>query len=235
MNKRIVLALCVLISINAAAQSSSPAVRYSQSLLISIRDNQPVDRILADIAALPAADIPVQLNNDVRRKAFWINMYNAFVQLKLNGYAQPKIAKKFYKSATPLIAGKTYTLNQMEALLRPGTGQLDSMDYRIHFALNKGTASSPAIIVYDDNNLEEQLTQTTKAYLKQFVKMDEDGEEVEFPKLLKSKRADFGGKEHLLQILRNNEVIFMNVTPRRIEYYRDDNTVKAKNFYQSPK
>lgn len=210
------------------AQESVPAVKYSQVLLDAVRTGQPTDKILADVNLYNPQSLAAELKTDNQKKAFWLNIYNAYVQIGLAGKTG-KVNNSFFRKKIAL-AGQTLTLNKIEKeLLRPGNAGPDSLDYRIHFALNKGTASSPAIIIYEADKINEQLKTATAAYLKKTVKMDEEGLEAEAPAVLKKNRSDFGGKEGVLKILRENEVIFMNRTPK-LEYHKEDKTILLKNF-----
>lgn len=222
--------LCT-ITLQIFAQSSSPAVRYSELLLFAIRDKQPTDQVLNELWQYKQEDLRQELNEDRHKKSFWINIYNAFIQLELPKHNNwTTIPKSFFKQKIIRVAGKMYSLATIEKkMLVAGERALQQWDYRILFALNKGTAGSPDIVVYDSETVEKFLDIATKAYLKREVHMDEEGFEADVPIVFKKRRNDFGGKEKVIEILRFNEVIYMNVLPK-LEYKAFDWTVKPANF-----
>jgi Protein of unknown function, DUF547 len=231
MIKQLLLFPLLFFCMYTKGQSSSPAVRYSELLLFAIRDDQPVEQLLKELQQYKYEDLLSELSEDKHKKSFWINIYNAFVQIGLSkktGWKQ--VEQNFFKEKIVHVAGNTYQLSTIEKIfLRQGKTGLDSFDYRVHFALNKGTISSPAIVVYDSENIDVFLDIATNYYLKTFVHMDEEGLEVEVPVIFKKSVSDFGGKKKIIELLRKNEVVFMNVTPQ-LEYKQYDRTIKLKNF-----
>jgi Protein of unknown function, DUF547 len=215
----------------AMAQSSSPAVRYSELILFAIRDKQPTDQLLQQVKIYDWKELQDELKTDNYKKAFWINIYNAYVQVLLaQRTGLTTVPVSFFNEKKIVVAGKTFSLSEIEnTLLKKGKGALDSNDYRIHLVLNKGTVSSPFIVVFDSDNIETLLPETVYKYLKSSVHLDEDGFEAEVPMVFKRYRADFGGTKNIIEILRKNEVVFMNVKPE-LEYKKDDMTLKLNNF-----
>ena len=65
------------------------------------------------------------------------------------------------------------------------------MDPRIHFALNCGAKSCPAIKVYREDVLEEGLRGAAEAFCEEQVRVREDGT-VEMSSILKWYGGDFG-------------------------------------------
>ncbi len=231
MCKRFLIIIFLVVSIGALAQSTSPAVRYSELILFALRDKQPTDALLHDIKTYNWKELQEELTNDNLRKAFWINMYNAYVQVLLSqkkGITQ--VPASFYNEKKVLIAGKAFSLAAIEnILLQKGKEGLDSSDYRIHLVLNKGTVNSPAIVVFDSENIAELLPVAVYHYLKSSVHMDEDGLEAEVPMVFKQYRREFGGSKNIIDILRKNEVVFMNVKPE-LEYKKEDMTILLNHF-----
>jgi hypothetical protein len=225
-----VLFICT-VYVQIFAQSSSPAVRYSELLLFAIRDKQPTEQLLNEIWQYKQEDLQQELNEDKHKKCFWINIYNAFVQLELPKHSDwTTIPKSFFKQKIVKVAGKIYNLATVEKkMLGTGEDGLKNWDYRLLFTLNKGAVGSPDIVVHDSETVEVSLDIATKTYLKREVHMDEEGFEAEVPMVFKKRRNDFGGKEKVIEILRLNEVIYMNVLPK-LEYKAFDWKVKLANF-----
>lgn len=207
----------------------------SQSFLYAVRtgeDSQPfIDKLAsADIDLLTA-----ELNQDNRRKAFWLNIYNAFTQVLL---AQNKSLYKnrgqFFSGKRFKIAGYNLSLDEVEhGILRrskikwslghlhklfPGSFEkrfrVNQLDYRIHFALNCGAKSCPPIAFYTDTAIDTQLDLATSVYLLKEVKYDADKNTVQLPAIMSWFRRDFGGKKKMISILRDLGIIPNQHAPR---------------------
>jgi Protein of unknown function, DUF547 len=231
MMKYFLLLPFLLINTLAIAQSSSPAVRYSELLLFAIRDKQPVDVLLQELWQYKQEDLLQEMTEDKFKKAFWINIYNAFVLLELPGKASSKLVPgSFFKEKIVRVAGKKIALSTIEKkMLGTGAQGLQQWDYRILFALSKGAFSSPDIIVYDSENVEQLLNIASRNYLKREVHMDEEGLEAEVPEIFRKRRKDFGGRDKVIEILRTNEVIYMNVLPK-LEYRSFNWAIRPATF-----
>lgn len=229
--KYLLLLPFLLTSVPAISQSSSPAVRYSELLLFAIREKQPVDVLLQELWQYKQEDLLQEMTGDKFKKSFWINIYNAFVLLELPRHSDwTRAPRSFFKEKIVRVAGKKIALSTIEKkMLGVGPQGLLQWDYRILFALNKGAVSSPDIIVYDSENVEQFLTIASRNYLRREVRMDEDGFEAEVPELFKKRRRQLGGKDKVIEILRANEVIYMNVLPK-LEYKSFDCTIRPATF-----
>ncbi len=113
------------------------------------------------------------LTTDQEKKAFWINIYNGFTnysiikqRLKSNMKEQPH----FFKDLFINVGNINFSLDDIEhGLLRKNARlhlaindeklqfQVNILDYRIHFALNCGAASCPAIANYSLAAIEDEL------------------------------------------------------------------------------
>ncbi|MDZ7745495.1 MAG: DUF547 domain-containing protein [Halobacteriales archaeon] len=78
-------------------------------------------------------------------------------------------------------------------------------DFRIHFALNCGAASCPAVAAYDAETVEANLDAATKSYLRSETLVEERTAYV--PRLLLWYRGDFGGRSGIRRILREYDVV----------------------------
>lgn len=112
-------------------------------------------------------------DDDHKKKAFWINVYNGFtnyltIQRRLK--TSMKEEPGFFRNHFILIERYEFSLDDIEhGLLRRNARehldasdprlyfQVDELDYRIHFALNCGARSCPAIAYYSVENINEQL------------------------------------------------------------------------------
>ncbi|HMU44811.1 MAG TPA: DUF547 domain-containing protein [Chitinophagaceae bacterium] len=209
-------------------------IKISQSLLYSLKTEANPETFLKDLKDAKEETLIKQLYNDDRKKAFWLNIYNSFVQLSLS--ENPSLFKKrseFFSRKRFVIAGKPLSLDDIEhGILRrskikwslghlnklfPGGFEkkfrVDTLDYRIHFALNCGAKSCPPIVFYDPEKIERQLRLATRSYLKSEVIFNESENIVELPAIMSWFRRDFGGKRKMIQLLRELEILPTSAKP----------------------
>ena len=144
--------------------------QLSEKLLLAVKMQQDTTSFVAKIEALPRKELEQELSTDMHKKAFWINIYNAFFQIlrKEKGLVKPNI----YRDQVIVIAGQAFSLDDIEhGILRKNqykypigflrkifSGRLikrlavDELDYRIHFALNCGAKSCPPIAFTQQND-----------------------------------------------------------------------------------
>ncbi len=175
---------------------------------------------IQELAKLDPSQLEIQLTTDAKKMAFWVNLYNAQVQLQLQkDSAQFNDRNAFYKNPNLIVAGLTLSLDEIEhIILRRSKGKyslgylpvlfssahskkwrVDSVDWRIHFALNCGAKSCPPIAFYRSDRLNEQFNVASRNYLLNSV--DLNIEPLGIPKLFLWFRADFGGAKGITKIL----------------------------------
>jgi len=86
--------------------------KISEQLLLAVKSNQPHDDFLIQLASYSIKKLEGDLNHDKAKKAFWINIYNAFFQIfrKFNGIDKPAI----YREKLIHIAGEKLSLDDVE-------------------------------------------------------------------------------------------------------------------------
>jgi hypothetical protein len=107
--------------------------------------------------------------------------------------------------------------------------RVDSLDWRVHFALNCGAMSCPAIESYQAHSINEQLETATTLFLMFEVEYDSTQGQVQLPKLFKWYRGDFGGKKGIYKILQDGEYIPAESKPKLV-YKPYDWTLSVSNF-----
>jgi Protein of unknown function, DUF547 len=208
--------------------STTPLITASQQLLLAAKTGEPVESLVQQLATVPFDELAKQLSTDVKAKAFWLNIYNAYTQVLLQ--KNPDAYKKrnrFFKSKQILIAGQKLSLDFIEHRIirrsewKLGLGyvkilfpsslekqlRLTDKDYRIHFALNCGAKSCPPIAFYDDEKLEEQLNLAEKAFVKNDAVHHETKNTVEVSKIFSWFHGDFGGKKGIQKLLVKHGII----------------------------
>ena len=167
------------------------------------------------------------------RLAFWLNVYNAAVGAAL--LAEPERftdRRRFFSNPIVTVAGADLSLDQIEhgvlrgAQWKYGLGYVPNPfpstfvrrhrvadpDSRVHFALNCGAASCPAVTAYDATNVDDQLDLAAGSYLRSETVVDDGTARV--PRLLLWYRGDFGGRAGIRALLREYDVIDSEAAPR---------------------
>jgi len=196
--------------------------KISEDLILAVKMNQHHDDFLNQLEHYSLDQLKKDLKNDEAKKAFWINIYNAFFQIfrKVNQLNKPEI----YRNKLINIAGKSFSLDDVEhGILRKfrykySLGFLpnfftkrlikklavDKIDYRIHFALNCGAVSCPPIAFYSLEKIEAQLQMATLSFLEGETDILEEKKEIHVTQLFKWFLADFGGKSGIRKILKEH-------------------------------
>ena len=194
---------------------------YSKELLKAVRDKTETDPYLKNLAEIEYTELANQLTSDTDRKAFWINIYNAYYQILFVqlGLRRPHI---FTKQVMRL-AGKDWSLDDIEhGILRKyrykyslgyfpqlfpsqriKNNAVQTIDYRIHFALNCGAVSCPPIAFYSADNLEDELNQASQAFIETETIINSNNKSVTVNRILFWFMKDFGGLKGIRSILKN--------------------------------
>lgn len=246
LNTTLFLFLVVILSTKNYAQTKY--VDLSKHLLEAVRDDRPYNNLLDQLANVSINDLSNELSNDDQKKAFWINVYNAHVQLILKEDSSKfEDRGKFFKAAQVLIAGHTISLDLLEhGIIRKSKVKLSlgllpkifvskyerkfrvkRTDSRVHFALNCGAKSCPFIGIYDSKRCNQQLDLTTGQYLSKTTEID--GNILRVSKLFSWFRGDFGGKKGILKMLQKHDIID-NSQRFKIEYLHYDWTMELGNY-----
>lgn len=253
-----VLSLVVLILLSCKnpmeAQTANPNQtnfnEISETFLKRLRQNLDTEDIQLVLANTTIKELDKALNNDARRLAFWVNIYNAYIQVILK--EQPDLYNDrgtFFKKEQINIAGETVSFAKIEhGIIRKsqweyGLGMIrkwfpnkferklrvDKRDYRIHFALNCGAKDCPPVAIYDWERLDEQLEKGTSAYLNKTTVFNKVKKEVAVTSLFSWFRGDFGCKNGVKNILKKHSLI---PTTKGIDlsYKNYDWTLDLDNF-----
>lgn len=214
--------------------SANQLIKLSQEFIYAAKTGESIDAFLQKLNTLSFSQLTEALPTDNAKKAFWINLYNGYTQATLS--KAPELYKNrsaFFKDKKIPVAGTLYSLDDIEhGILRrskikwslglfsnlfPGQREkalrVDTLDYRIHFALNCGAKSCPPIAFYNNETLEAQLESATKVYLSGEVEYDSTANIVGLPMLMSWFRADFGGKRGMRAILQRYGILPAGVRP----------------------
>lgn len=238
--------------LNVYTGSNKPFVKLSQDFMYAAKTNEETAIYIDQLKVLNYADLINELKNDDDKKAFWINLYNAYTNASLHkDPGQYKSRNKFFKKKNIIIAGKLFSLDKIEhGILRrskikwslgyfsklfPGRSEkqlrVNKLDHRIHFALNCGARSCPPIAFYDPENINRQLDIAEKSYLASEINYNAENNTLQLPAILSWFRRDFGGKKKIIELLRSKQLLASNVDPA-ISFKKYDWTLYLDNYKQ---
>ncbi|KAA3635994.1 MAG: DUF547 domain-containing protein [Bacteroidetes bacterium] len=196
-------------------------ITLSEQILLSVKNEQPSDSLTSELEQYLHSQLHIQLKTDGQKKAFWINIYNAYFLIlrKYQNVDKPDI----YRKKLVTIAGKKWSLDDIEhGILRKGRFKysfgffpnpflskaikqlaVKKIDYRIHFALNCGAKSCPPIAFYSADKIDQQLKTATLSFLENETTIDQDNKTISVSRLMLWYLGDFGGKSGIKRILKN--------------------------------
>lgn len=227
-------------------------IKLSENFLYAAKTGDSTAAYLDTLEKANEFTLNTELNNDQKRLAFWLNIYNSFTQVILKkDPEQYKTRSSFFSSKQIHIAGNIISLNTIEhgvlrhskiewsegylSKLFPSAFEkkfrVEKLDYRIHFALNCGAKSCPPIAFYEPVQIDKQLNIAVKVYLKGECEFDKLNNIVKVPALMGWFRHDFEGRKGILKILKQNGIIPENSDP--VVYFKKYDWSLYLNNYKS--
>lgn len=207
----------------ADSDVSNTVVEMAVDLLDRVRAGKPTETVLDRLAALSEADLDPIREDRQAGLAFWLNLYNAAAQLLLD--RRPDLFEsrwRFFRAHAVTVAGVDLSLDDIEhGILRGGRSKYGlgylrrvartglgaeyrlRVDPRIHFALNCGAASCPAIRAYEPDRIDEELDRATASHLLETAGDNPDGGRIRVPRFCLWYIGDFGGYTGLRSFVRD--------------------------------
>lgn len=229
----------------------------SMKLVEAVRDGEPTWKFEQMLAEVSPDELYEDLRNESHKKAFWMNIYNAYIQIIL--LDEPELFEdrnswfgyNFFSSPQVTIAGKELSFDDIEhgimrrSKIKISMGYLDKwfvddfierfwwdeVDPRIHFALNCGAISCPYIAVFDPDRVEEQLEITTEQYLKENTDYFPEENRVEVTRLMSWFRGDFGGVSGAIDMIKSYGIIPGDADPS-VDFKEYDWTLELGNYQE---
>ncbi|PKA99923.1 uncharacterized protein DUF547 [Flavobacteriaceae bacterium MAR_2009_75] len=224
------IALATIFSLGAQSNGTSKIDlnELSEDFLSNIKNNQSTNEIRAQLYNLTLEDIEKELKTDDEKLAFWINIYNAYIQVILSENPEKYDDRgEFFKNEQIPIAGRLIAFAKIEhGIIRKSQWELglgmirkwfpnkferklrvDERDYRIHFALNCGAKDCPPVAIYTPDRLNEQLKIGTANHLSKTSEYNPETKEVSITSLFNWFRGDFGCKGGIKDILKEQGII----------------------------
>lgn len=242
----------LLLCLSANAAFAQDYIALSAQLVEAARDGKPHAALQKQLADAPRNQLAKALNTDVKRKAFWINVYNAHIQLLLK--SDPSLYKDrdaFFKGERITIAGQRLSFDKIEhGIIRRSKNKysmgffnkwsvdgfekqfrVSQVDYRIHFALNCGALSCPAVGVFRAERLDAQLDKATRLFLKASTTYDKARNKVTVTRLMSWFRGDFGDSGDIIRILKQYGALPPSAQPS-IDYDTYDWTLHLGHYVE---
>lgn len=220
-------------------------LNLSQQLLKQAKNGAKTEHLLAEMKLVRDDQLATQLPNDTLKKAFWINLYNAYVLLIFKNndgnitYTNKTVQiGKYWLSLDDIEHGilrRSKIKSSLGYLNKVGISEfelknrVEQLDYRIHFALNCGANSCPPIYIFSAKHIESELESVSIDYLKQSICFFYEDTKVRVPRVCLWYFADFGGFKGILKMLYRFRLVAPDNRPK-IAFLKYDWTVNTNNF-----
>ncbi len=248
----------MLFFLSALVLNSQNSINYSevaQDLLENIMHKKAYDKEVKILAESSLNNLISELQTDQEKIAFWVNVYNAFIQISLT--ENPKEYENrgdFFKKERVKIAGEMLSFDDIEhGIIRKSRMKISlgylrkwfrpkwerklridgDIDWRIHFALNCGAKSCPPVAIYSAKNLDKEFDFMTKKYLTEQTTYQKETKTAKTVALFSWFRGDFGGKCGARKILFNYKIT--PEKPKKLDFKNYDWTLSLGNFRTIPK
>ncbi|SDF48962.1 DUF547 domain-containing protein [Cellulophaga baltica] len=218
----------ILTVVSMTAQQGKDYNTLSEDFLLKIKNGEDVSAIQEQLANSSLEDLESALPTDQEKLAFWVNIYNGYIQLILSD--TPELyndRRDFFSREQITIAGETVSFAKIEhGIIRKsqwplGLGlirkwfpnkferklRVDTRDYRVHFALNCGAKDCPPVAIYSPEHINEQFNKGTQEYLVKTTTYTAENKSVAVTSLFSWFRGDFGSKKGVKKILKENQII----------------------------
>ncbi len=231
--KALLFLIIGFISISSFGQKNS-VMSLSQDMLMSYKMNQPISAYETELASIAFQSLVDELNTDLKKQAFWVNIYITYSQKLIS--ENENCANKCKRKKVITIANKVFSLNDIlyKILLHSKcvvTGgkkvispkwekslRVSYPDGRVIFAIDSHEKITGAITYYEAEKMNEQLNSISVIYLHAFLYYDANKNEVFIPEWLKHFKREFGKTPGIIAGLKTAKVIPEGVSTPKIIY-----------------
>lgn len=248
------LVLILASNFNFKAQEIINFNKVSQDLLQNIIDKKSFEKEVEILEKSTLNALTTQLKTDVEKIAFWVNIYNSFIQISLTENPEEYNNRgAFFGKKRVKIAGENLSFDDIEhGILRKSRIKISlgylkkwfpakweaklringKIDWRIHFALNCGAKSCPPVAVYSPEKLNKQFNFMTTEYLKEKTTYNKETKTATSVSLFSWFRGDFGGLSGAKKILETYKIT--SEKPKNLDFGTYDWTILLGNFKTIP-
>ena len=216
-------------------------IDFSQNMLLAIKSEMPYKSYVDTLERMDLKKLEEKLISHNQKLSFWINTYNSLVQVRL--LKHPSLfqdKKSFFEKNDIIIGYQKLSLNDIEngimRLKKEVTNKpfvsrfkVAVLDNRIHFTLNCGATSCPAIAYYSPENLDTQLEEAASFYVSNRCSYNQKTNEVLISELFSWFKDDFNGDKGVLDFLKTYGLFPKTESPT-IKFTPYDWGVKPANF-----
>jgi hypothetical protein len=240
------------LSQKAQQNPNNKYIQLSMDLLTAAKNKTETSAIQEELKTIEPDTLANYLITDEQKKAFWINVYNAHIQIILEEHPEYfENRGKFFGTSLFIVAKQALSFDQVEhgyirgskiklslGLLKdPFVGKVERQfrtnkeDGRVHFALNCGAKSCPLVAIYDAKNFNTKIDEVAKNFLNKMSTYNKQENKVITTPLFSWFRGDFDGKQGIKNMLKKYEVIPQESDPK-VEYDDYDWTLSLGNYYE---
>ncbi len=245
----IIVCLLIFNAFLSNAEMTGIEIVNSYFHAVKERNEEQTQKAREQLRNISFEQLKKELNNDSKKKVFWINLYNTSVRYAL--WKAPEEYNNrfnFFRQDRAEVAGYDLSLDQIEhGILRRsqtkiGRGnvkkhcisrfekamRVNKLDPRIHFALNCGARSCPKIMLYKVDRVDFQLDDNMLDYVCNSIVSLPD--EIQIPVIFSWYRGDFGGMKGVRQFLIENQLIDLADHEKKITFQDYDWTISIKPY-----
>jgi hypothetical protein len=252
----VILSINLFFTLNSMCQSvveiNTKAIDYldiSVQFIDLQKNGKSVDDIIKKLSESTVDVVDAQLKTNNQKLAFWVNIYNGYIQYILT--KNPELYEDrgaFFSEKRISIVGQKLSFADIEhGIIRRSQFQfflgylanpfpasyekvlrVDKRDWRIHFALNCGAKSCPPVATYHAETLDAEFDFMTKKYLKEQTTYDEAQKLATTVSLFSWFRGDFGGPDGIRDILVDYKIV--PERPKRVKLTVYDWTLDLGNY-----
>lgn len=235
-----------------AKNPNNKYVNLATQLMTDVRNGGDGEIAMKELRAVESDTLAKYLVTDEQKKAFWINVYNANIQILLG--KNPEYFEdrgNFFGAKRVTIAQKELSFDDIEhGIIRSSTIKLSlgllknpfpgeyekkfrtqKADGRVHFALNCGAKSCPLVATYDAKDFNTKIDAVAKNFLNKMSTYNKENNTVNTTPLFSWFRGDFKGKKGMLNMLEKYEVIPIG-SKANIVFDGYDWTLSLGNYYE---
>ncbi|EAQ42788.1 DUF547 domain-containing protein [Polaribacter sp. MED152] len=252
--KKFLLTIVFFTTLSTVSQNKIIYSDVAQDLLENIIAKKSYEKQVKILAESTLEDLTSELKTDTQKLAFWLNVYNGFIQISLmDNPKEYEDRGAFFKKPRVKIAGEILSFDDIEHdIMRKSRVKISwgylrkyfrpkwerklridgDLEWRIHFALNCGAKSCPPVAIYSAENLNSELDFMTTKYLNEQTTYNSETKTATSVSLFSWFRADFGGLCGARQILADYKIT--PEKPKKLAFKNYDWTLSLGNFRTIP-
>lgn len=231
---------------------NNPSLQLSSDLLHAVKVKNDYTEFIHHLATIELEQFKSSINSDEKKMIFWINIYNAFIQIELTeNPEQYKTRERFFSKKRIKVSGLLLSFDDIEHIIlraneyKFGLGHIknpfssssikdlavESKDPRLHFALNCGAASCPPIAIFTAQNFNTQIENVSKRFLETQTTLNQHEKEITVTPLFRWFAGDFCHRAGTLEILKHYGIIPLDHS-LALKYSDYDWNLSLGNYYE---